>query len=89
MVGVLPCIKKEIAEMESNVNATLSNNTTAVQTPDKRPPSLRSLSTTASNNSGGIPIRNLSVGTVLTNDRGTPQKQNSVVTKALDYVFGW
>lgn len=89
MVGVLPCIKKEIAEMESNVNATLSNNNTAAQTPDKRPPSLRSLSTTVSNNSGGTPIRNLSVGTVLTNDRGTPQKQNSVVTKALDYVFGW
>lgn len=76
MTGVMPCIKKEIAQMESEMN-----NTTLPGTPNmslNKTTSMRPLANSTS-------VRG---STPLTNDRGTPKKSDSVIGKALDYVFG-
>lgn len=83
MIGVCPCIKKEICNMETSyLNAT--NATDLDKTPvvvgSKRPSStMRSLSAKSNTPSSAN----------LFQDKGTPQKKDSVVSKALDYVFGF
>ena len=88
MIGVLPCIKKDIASM--NVHETTMSVTNELPgtpgQPYKKHPSLRALS--ANTPTSNSPMRNLATG-ILSNEKGTPQKKDSVVTKALDYVFGW
>lgn len=88
MIGVCSCIKKDLAFLEEHENTVLTDPS---GTPRKskigakrlNPSSIRSLSSSSS-----IP-NSPSIGAIHNTDSGTPQKKNSVVTKALDYVFGW
>ena len=88
MIGVLPCIKKDIASM--NVHETTMSITNHLPgtpgQPNKKHPSLRVLS--ANTPTGNSPMRNLASG-ILSNEKGARQKKYSIVTKALNYVFGW
>jgi len=80
MIGVLPCIKQEICAMEADLNS--SGMGSCVGTPqidNKKVSAMRSLSSTAS----------LKTSDTLCEEKRTPSKNNSVVGKALDYVFGW
>jgi len=85
MIGVLPCIKKEIAEMEADLTSaggmTGGSFTTGTpQVDSKKLSAMRSLS------SSGSLIKSTSS---ITEQKRTPSKKDSVVGKALDYVFGW
>lgn len=92
MIGVCPCIKKDLTLMEEQQNSTVVD--TPYATPE-RPriglkwtnpvASIRSLSSSVSTSNAHSPY----ASNDFTLDKGTPQKKNSVVTKALDYVFGW
>ena len=88
MVGVLPCIKKDIASI--NVHDTTMSITNELPgtpgQPNKKHPSLRVLS--ANTPTGNSPMRNLASG-ILSNEKGTRQKKDSIMTKALNYVFDW
>jgi len=92
MVGVTPCIKKEIAAMETDQTTICAtpgkareslSSVPIVGTPSTpRPSSMRSLGTT--------PYKTPAAGSeVLTVNQGTPKKKDGVLTKTLDYVFGW
>jgi len=84
MIGVCPCIKKEISSMEAEHNSSAVG--IPVGTPQvdaKRLSSMRALSST------GSLLKSASTSESMVDDRRTPQKKDSVVGKALDYVFGW
>lgn len=80
MVGVLPCVRKEIAGMEAELDVTAELQHTPKQTLRKAS-NMRPLSTSN--------MRNVTSTSDVFSSKGTPQKKDSVVTKALDYVFGW
>lgn len=81
MIGVLPCIKKEITAMEADLNACGGG---TPQVDMKKISAMRSLSSTSSL------VKSASATCdSITDDKRTPQKKDSVVGKALDYVFGW
>ena len=85
MIGVCGCIKKDIANLEATYNnATATDlNKTPTVIGMKRPSStsIRSLSSASANLAKG-PMSPLV-------DKNTPQKKDSVVSRTLDYVFGW
>lgn len=87
MIGVCPCIKKEISTMEAAMNTSISSIPgTPGGTPElerKRLSKIRPLSTTTLSPL----VRNASLSEP--NKENTPKKKDSVVGKALDYVFGW
>ena len=83
MIGVLPCIKQEISAMEADLNSSGLVGSGCVGTPQvdsKKVSTMRSLSNTASLKGANDSI---------CEEKRTPSKNNSVVGKALDYVFGW
>ncbi|XP_002156501.1 nucleoporin NUP35 [Hydra vulgaris] len=82
MVGVLPCIKKQIG-VDGDLTSASSLNISA-NTPNKlinnKPSTMRQLS---SRNASGTSTTDFFSKDI------TPQKKDSVMSKALDYVFGW
>lgn len=88
MIGVCGCIKKDISNLEATYNNTMSANADLNKTPTivgmkrQSSTSIRSLST-ASNAKGVVGPMSPLV------DKNTPQKKDSVVSRTLDYVFGW
>ena len=84
MIGVCLCIKKDIASLETTYcSSSSATNNDVTKTPTigaKRASStsMRSLSTTSG----------LSASKSFSENR-TPQKKDSVVSRTLDYVFGW
>jgi len=83
MIGVCLCIKKDIASLETTYCSSSTANNDVTRTPTigaKRPSStsMRSLSTA----SGFSASKSFS-------ESRTPQKKDSVVSRTLDYVFGW
>ena len=82
MVGVLPCVKKQIsidADMTSVSSLNLSTNTPN-RFINNKPSTMRPLSSRNASRT--------SATDVFAKDN-TPQKKDSVMSKALDYVFGW
>lgn len=89
MIGVCGCIKKDIANLEATYNNTAVSGTQDLnRTPTvagmKRPSStsIRSLSSASGANAAKGPMSPLV-------DKNTPQKKDTMVSRTLDYVFGW
>lgn len=82
MIGVLPCIKQEISAMEADLNSSgVVGSSVGTPQVDKKVSTMRSLSSTA----GSVK----STSDAICEEKRTPSKKDSVVGKALDYVFGW
>lgn len=85
MVGVAPCIDKSIM---GDQNAAPS----VVNTPTQA-----SFANTPTGTGGrGTPIRPLTAAYIaassdrqVTGNANTPQKNSGIVTKAMEYIFGW
>jgi len=84
MIGVCPCIKKEISTMEAEFNSPAAGVSGTPQVDAKKLSTMRALSSTSS-----LIKSASSTSEAMTDERRTPQKKDSVVGKALDYVFGW
>ncbi|KAL5006330.1 hypothetical protein ScPMuIL_015136 [Solemya velum] len=93
MVGVTPCIDMSVMEDDKENGGMLQNGTIGLSTPSNT-----SLHGTmgAGGGTAGTPIRPLTAAymaakneTEVVRSTQTPKKNNSVVTKAMEYVFGW
>ncbi|KAK2849635.1 hypothetical protein Q7C36_008418 [Tachysurus vachellii] len=84
MIGVKPCIDKCVMECSDRSSAAVftppvknSNSVTSISTPRS---SMRPLST---------PLTHTNADYQVVSDKGTPRKDDSFVSKAMEYMFGW
>ncbi|XP_026992602.2 nucleoporin NUP35 isoform X2 [Tachysurus fulvidraco] len=82
MIGVKPCIDKCVMDCSDRSSAAVftppvKNSGTSISTPRS---SMRPLST---------PLTHTNADYQVVSDKGTPRKDDSFVSKAMEYMFGW
>ncbi|KAB5577447.1 hypothetical protein PHYPO_G00210360 [Pangasianodon hypophthalmus] len=84
IIGVKPCIDKSVMECSDRSSAAVftppvknSSNVASISTPRS---SMRPLST---------PLTHPNADYQVVSDKGTPRKDDSFVSKAMEYMFGW
>ncbi|GAA6231751.1 nucleoporin NUP53 isoform X2 [Lates japonicus] len=80
MVGVKPCIDKSVMDSSEAVSAPLSSSFSSSNLPSTPRSAIRPLS--AAYRSSGSDYQVVA-------DRQTPRKDDSFVSKAMEYMFGW
>lgn len=80
MVGVKPCIDKSVMDSSAAVSTPLSSSFSSSVLPSTPRSAIRPL--TASYRSSGSDYQVVA-------DRQTPRKDDSLVSKAMEYMFGW
>nr|XP_046260623.1 nucleoporin NUP35 isoform X2 [Scatophagus argus] len=77
MVGVKPCIDKSVMDSSMAISSPLSSSSVLPSTPRS---AIRPLSATCTNSGSDYQV---------VADRQTPRKDDSFVSKAMEYMFGW
>lgn len=83
MVGVKPCIDKSVmdtADVSSPVSTSFSSSSSAVVLPSTPRSAIRPLSAAQRSSASDYQV---------VADRQTPRKDDSFVSKAMEYMFGW
>lgn len=80
MVGVKPCIDKSVMESSIAVSSPLSTSFSTSALPSTPRSAIRPLSAAYRNSSSDYQV---------VADRQTPRKDDSFVSKAMEYMFGW
>ncbi|XP_029385800.1 LOW QUALITY PROTEIN: nucleoporin NUP35 [Echeneis naucrates] len=80
MVGVKPCIDKSVMDSSDVVSSPLSNSFSTSALPSTPRSAIRPLSATYRSSSSDYQV---------VSDRQTPRKDDSFVSKAMEYMFGW
>ncbi|KAG7219680.1 hypothetical protein INR49_004540 [Caranx melampygus] len=80
MVGVKPCIDKSVMDSSEAISSPLSTSFSSSALPSTPRSAIRPLSAAYRSSSSDYQV---------VADRQTPRKDDSLVSKALEYMFGW
>ncbi|XP_071328759.1 nucleoporin NUP35 isoform X2 [Trachinotus anak] len=80
MVGVKPCIDKSVMDSSEAVSSPLSTSFSSSALPSTPRSAIRPLSAAYRSSSSDYQV---------VTDRQTPRKDDSLVSKAMEYMFGW